>query len=213
MGNTRDGVGGARSIPVHPHVHGEHVWAIRDGGASAGSSPRTWGTPRRRLAGGYPSRFIPTYMGNTLMISTLYNDISVHPHVHGEHTKERKRRYPRLGSSPRTWGTPHRRQRRRSDQRFIPTYMGNTRDNHGIPVSVSVHPHVHGEHVSVYVTAIRPDGSSPRTWGTHSNRAGTVCNTRFIPTYMGNTVTAAPNVVPPAVHPHVHGEHLFGIVI
>ena len=70
--------------PVHPHVHGERASVRLAPLRSAGSSPRTWGTPsdpRLRL---FTHRFIPTYMGNAMAPFRGNTEHSVHPHVHGE---------------------------------------------------------------------------------------------------------------------------------
>ena len=44
VGNTARKVRRQVKRPVHPHVRGEHAFAIRDVFPDAGSSPRPWGT-------------------------------------------------------------------------------------------------------------------------------------------------------------------------
>jgi len=55
---------------------------------------------------------------------------------------------------------------------------------------ITVHPHVHGERAVAIGIARRDDGSSPRTWGTLELLDGRVLYLRFIPTYMGNALSA-----------------------
>ena len=90
---------------VHPHVHGERVFATAPGYSQIGSSPRTWGTPYRGLQPLRRSRFIPTYMGNATGFPGKIINIPVHPHVHGERLLGWPRPRRASGSSPRTWGT------------------------------------------------------------------------------------------------------------
>ena len=49
-------------------------------------------------------------------------------------------------------------------------------------------------------------GSSPRAWGTRVDDGQGRHRPRFIPTCMGNARIPPRAAVPPAVHPHVHGE-------
>ena len=75
-------------LPVHPHVHGErgdygNYWNLR-----IGSSPRTWGTLVAKNGFYFLVRFIPTYMGNADVVYTTPGTYTVHPHVHGERTRQ-----------------------------------------------------------------------------------------------------------------------------
>ena len=65
MGNSADTHHRARSVPVHPHVHGElrNSWFPLPG--YLGSSPRAWGTLYLVWRGLWQNRFIPTCMGNS----------------------------------------------------------------------------------------------------------------------------------------------------
>ena len=111
---------------VHPHVHGEHHSRFKGRALFLGSSPRTWGTQFRQLKCRCRYRFIPTYMGNTLLPQIDTKWFSVHPHVHGEHLYESIFMPINTGSSPRTWGTRQIPHEKVNKCRFIPTYMGNT---------------------------------------------------------------------------------------
>jgi len=72
-------------------------------------------------------RFIPTRMGNTRAERLRVQDISVHPHTHGEHPVDVDSEFARAGSSPHAWGTRYLVFVNEFPCRFIPTRMGNTR--------------------------------------------------------------------------------------
>ena len=76
-----------QTLPVHPHVCGEHAIQRTCRGGIIGSSPRMWGTysPGNRDTGN--TRFIPTYVGNISEGCSLHLLPSVHPHVCGEHVR------------------------------------------------------------------------------------------------------------------------------
>ena len=179
----------APAFAVHPHVHGEHFSAFSEIDFPIGSSPRTWGTQTRLKETVFSIRFIPTYMGNTDFSGTSVNSATVHPHVHGEHLLKAVIAPDSSGSSPRTWGTLCRVRRGGWRRRFIPTYMGNTPSNLANACSDAVHPHVHGEHLRIDIPNSLDVGSSPRTWGTLLRTSLYSTIFRFIPTYMGNTIS------------------------
>ena len=196
-----------RSVPaVHPHVHGERIDVFRHGGSQCGSSPRTWGTHRRRLSATSWYRFIPTYMGNASTGLVCIVPTPVHPHVHGERFLVVCQRNGTMGSSPRTWGTRVVHFVLRVVHRFIPTYMGNARTRRSTRPAGPVHPHVHGERSARWYRVHTGFGSSPRTWGTRRRRLQPGVSDRFIPTYMGNAYRPLLSLYQVPVHPHVHGE-------
>ena len=191
---------------VHPHVHGE-LLVVRDGVLLAvGSSPRAWGTHlhhRDRVDSG---RFIPTCMGNSVVLSRGSCADPVHPHVHGELPGLSGGRTFPNGSSPRAWGTPRRPGQLPRSDRFIPTCMGNSRGGSANKATGTVHPHVHGE-LSVLAAEDRDaSGSSPRAWGTLHDFGVHQIRMRFIPTCMGNSRGSRAGRGSRPVHPHVHGE-------
>ena len=166
MGNSFRQAATHRSVPVHPHVHGEllsySAMVIR----RSGSSPRAWGTLCNRSRAGPEYRFIPTCMGNSHSYSGTRSDPSVHPHVHGELTNPNAGRRTDTGSSPRAWGTRITAPPAQDQGRFIPTCMGNSYHDHYCRRPAAVHPHVHGEliHLAAFLNDLV--GSSPRAWGT-----------------------------------------------
>jgi len=170
MGNAAGCLPRSSRRAVHPHVHGERRISLCFWVGSAGSSPRTWGTPPGDPAGSTRVQFIPTYMGNAFASAVAFDML--------------------CGSSPRTWGTLGVDPAARAPPRFIPTYMGNAESPLGFFCPVSVHPHVHGERWRALGGLGAVAGSSPRTWGTPIGDAVKIGLLRFIPTYMGNAVVS-----------------------
>ena len=153
-----------------------------------GSSPRVWGTQRHKKGPGYPCRFIPTCVGNTLPPHVPRAMQTVHPHVCGEHTSQKEGTWFQFGSSPRVWGTQHCAASLIISIRFIPTCVGNTLQEPQTPIMTPVHPHVCGEHLFDSHVFGRFYGSSPRVWGTHIYSGVLLDYIRFIPTCVGNTI-------------------------
>ena len=130
-------------------------------------SPRMRGTRGLRLARPMLIGLIPTYAGNTLAATCGRPVRRAHPHVCGEHNRVLTGRFPALGSSPRVWGAPIKRQAGAASLRLIPTCVGST-DLKARNVSLSsAHPHVCGEHSASGFPFPPYPGSSPRVWGAH----------------------------------------------
>ena len=116
---------GIDDVPVHPHVREEQVRRLCLPLHLLGSSPRTWGTAACASVSGSPRRFIPTYVGNSLLAGKSRCSVSVHPHVRGEQLIHCSGTDARGGSSPRTRGTGGVDILLVEADRFIPTYVGN----------------------------------------------------------------------------------------
>ena len=111
---------------VHPHICGEHACNNHLHKMTTGSSPHMWGTRQISIFIHTSLRFIPTYVGNTAL-STIGRHIeSVHPHICGEHFSSPSSTILISGSSPHMWGTLFDEEVIEVQERFIPTYVGNT---------------------------------------------------------------------------------------
>ena len=153
------------------------------------------------------TRFIPTCVGNTIASAQINPLPSVHPHMRGEHLKPCYKIFLILGSSPHAWGTPSISGPHVGDDRFIPTCVGNTTRYAWTRAEITVHPHMRGEHGARAPDAVGPDGSSPHAWGTRRLKVPFLDTDRFIPTCVGNTLSAAIAALTRSVHPHMRGEH------
>ena len=77
--------------------------------------------------------------------------------------------------------------------RFIPTYVGHTRNVGGGSIASTVHPHIRG----AYRSSLGGDGMA--NW--------------FIPTYVGHTTRLVPMWKWQSVHPHIRGAYLMSTFI
>jgi len=125
VGNIGAGLSRLSVVPVHPHVCGEHSPSSRSKNKRRGSSPRVWGTFFNLRDAFFVARFIPTCVGNMLIVAVVPVVIPVHPHVCGEHGSMRFSSARMCGSSPRVWGTYCSNLRIHVILRFIPTCVGN----------------------------------------------------------------------------------------
>ena len=139
------------------------------GVARIGSSPQAWGKAfsKRRHTG--KLWFIPTGVGNIVpMIADICRS-TVHPHGRGENGIEAHNAQFEYGSSPRAWGKLLTQTGLFKDVRLIPTGVGKldvapfaALQDRSIPTSVGnmvsvptvqsgplVHPHGHGEVLTV----------------------------------------------------------------
>jgi len=188
VGNTMEKGRAESAKTVHPHGCGEHLFCRMGGTAGGGSSPRVWGTrPRPQLIQVF-SGFIPTGVGNTLLLQVVLSSRAVHPHGCGEHVFWWCSGRYGSGSSPRVWGTLKHHTAKAQLKRFIPTGVGNTNSGFGLLQYIAVHPHGCGEHLAGGLTLAMASGSSPRVWGTLSAFVSAIFKPRFIPTGVGNTL-------------------------
>ena len=193
---------------VHPHVCGEHQIPRRPPLCTRGSSPRVWGTFNHLLPQFGICRFIPTCVGNISCRAKPINTPSVHPHVCGEHHKGASVARLPVWFIPTCVGNMQERALDFLPFRFIPTCVGNMRPPLPSRPTITVHPHVCGEHILTTISITEIIGSSPRVWGTSILRPGAPARSRFIPTCVGNIQTPVHGSRWPSVHPHVCGEHV-----
>ena len=138
-----------------------------------------------------------------------YNIVQpVHPHTRGEHMSLISGAVSLGGSSPHPWGTHDHGNDAGGYFRFIPTPVGNTARPRPDVKALAVHPHTRGEHPTTPHRPKPSGGSSPHPWGTHRHAFFVAFQFRFIPTPVGNTLTAEFLEGIQAVHPHTRGEHL-----
>ena len=207
VGNIQQGICFPRSQTVHPHACGEHFRVRNRTSIFPGSSPRLWGTYRQGDHVERVRRFIPTPVGNIQHRSHFQLPRPVHPHACGEHASPPRPANLPSGSSPRLWGTCLGTGTRRTEDRFIPTPVGNMSASTNASMVVAVHPHACGEHQTRPRFRNRLFGSSPRLWGTYLRSTAWSFSFRFIPTPVGNIRHWTRSGGLKTVHPHACGEH------
>ena len=73
--------------------------------------------------------------------------------------------------------------------------------------TLTVHPHLRGEHCTHCERWIQNAGSSPPAWGAFPLPLPQLVSGRFIPTCVGSMNRRSHTTTPSAVHPHLRGEH------
>ena len=207
VGHTGGLLPWGRMEPVHPHIRGAYNGDEETTRSGLGSSPHTWGIRCKKSLMIITVRFIPTYVGHTILEYINLGENSVHPHIRGAYFSDNDAAREFNGSSPHTWGILQPPRNRLSSSRFIPTYVGHTLAGRYSRCNPPVHPHIRG----AYPTQARSDapgrGSSPHTWGIQKNKAWQCRNARFIPTYVGHTKELFSRESGDAVHPHIRGAY------
>ena len=173
---------------------------------TTGSSPRVWGTRHVPISPQPRLRFIPTRVGNSIIIKFKRIWKTVHPHACGELSRMFMTIDSVSGSSPRVWGTLYIIPSTLHIYRFIPTRVGNSTACRLYQQCQPVHPHACGELTTFRLTESTSCGSSPRVWGTQLTGADDIDNRRFIPTRVGNSCFLAMMMCYLSVHPHACGE-------
>ena len=156
-----------RQDAVHPHIRGEYLQFESFYTPQYGSSPHPWGIRHCVPCRPCRVRFIPTSVGNTLFSRLLIWMVTVHPHIRGEYIQLDAHPLFARGSSPHPWGIRPRCGCPSARQRFIPTSVGNTREEKEVVQSIAVHPHIRGEYQTSKQSIRSQDGSSPHPWGIH----------------------------------------------
>ena len=149
VGHTQSRLSQPPQRSVHPHLRGAYSNQMQDQVFQPGSSPPTWGILPFSPAVPSVARFIPTYVGHTVISGIQKFDTAVHPHLRGAYRCSLFGSLRPGGSSPPTWGIrgrvkdqfgldavhPHLRGayglssiQYRLPIRFIPTYVGHTLD-------------------------------------------------------------------------------------
>ena len=194
-------------ITVHPHIRGAYSPTFAVVLSTCGSSPPTWGIRLRSHTHRFGSAVHPHLRGAYIFFMVVAVIIAVHPHLRGAYTFSICPMEIEAGSSPPTWGILCVSGTAIPSARFIPTYVGHTYYCDTDSMVCSVHPHLRGAYIVLFVTCTIYSGSSPPTWGIRCTRNSPQCTHRFIPTYVGHTPPLLPLPPPPPVHPHLRGAY------
>ena len=172
-----------------------------------GSSPHSRGTPAKSVLLNILVRIIPAFAGNTSVSRHLERAARDHPRIRGEHYKNWLYSSVKLGSSPHSRGTPHKRAIRISHVRIIPAFAGNTCNGVVCDAGNWDHPRIRGEHCTVTFDAQDSAGSSPHSRGTPLPASQTRCPAGIIPAFAGNTISRLLGGILSRDHPRIRGEH------
>ena len=181
---TRIAVGFSTSISRFIPACGELGFYGGNAMKYIGSSPLARGTQPHCQRTRTPSRFIPAYAGNSVLVLVLAYPF--HPRLRGELTENAESASLSGGSSPLTRGTHPPRLNKTLRERFIPAYAGNS--------------------ISCQVAWMTSDGSSPLTRGTRLFPTPSVLVRQFIPAYAGNSCCFLCLMLKTPVHPRLRGE-------
>ncbi len=206
-GNTGAGSFARVGPTVHPRARGEHATSRPASACVCGSSPRSRGTQTDQAIQPVIGRFIPALAGNSVLHRPVLTLWSVHPRARGEHSVKYHPAGKRLGSSPRSRGTPDIQRLGLHRARFIPALAGNTSATRRPQACAAVHPRARGEHLGRLGCQLGPGGSSPRSRGTPGQLPEGRPGQRFIPALAGNTQEHGQDPQGEAVHPRARGEH------
>lgn len=105
------------------------------------------------------------------------------------------------------WGTPLRNSCKIIVSRITPTCVGNTGLTWLRTSRRWDHPHLCGEHLTMWVRFPRQPGSPPPVWGTQVVTQGLSWLGRITPTCVGNTNGRDEESPLSWDHPHLCGEH------
>ena len=150
---------------VHPHIRGAYRFWASECSCRIGSSPHTWGIHRIEPECQLQDRFIPTYVGHSGGGVATVSYSSVHPHIRGAYLTTCTLALSPSGSSPHTWGILLQFTPTQSSPRFIPTYVGHTKNCFTMQQTPPVHPHIRGAYSPHHGGQVTHHGSSPHTWG------------------------------------------------
>ena len=177
-------------IAEHPRVCGENGKAGNGTMATAGTSPRMRGKPRKGRYRYQMRRNIPAYAGKTLTTGLTQRLDAEHPRVCGENRRPRQRVLAASGTSPRMRGKPATIADPQRLSRNIPAYAGKTRRAVCPLAPPPEHPRVCGENRQIASEIGVRDGTSPRMRGKHLEPLKIVDTKRNIPAYAGKTFPA-----------------------
>ena len=206
VGKSRPPPAWRRGSPVHPHVRGEEIAAVRSDVLRLGPPPRAWGRAAASAAGTMVLGSTPTCVGKSGPAIGDRDDLWVHPHVRGEESATRLQAHVRAGPPPRAWGRDQSAPDQRGASRSTPTCVGKRPLSGGWRCHSRVHPHVRGEEPTGLDGRPNPDGPPPRAWGRGLSGSPGVARGGSTPTCVGKSFRPSPRRSRWPVHPHVRGE-------
>ena len=130
---------------------------------------------------------IPTRVGTSLVVSSLWLSLRDHPHACGDKRTSASLMISVIGSSPRVWGQETVIQFSHSRCRIIPTRVGTSQAMRVATYRGKDHPHACGDKSHQFEVFQRRLGSSPRVWGQGFVPVTSSMGLRIIPTRVGTS--------------------------
>ena len=134
-----------------------------------------------------------------------------HPRIRGEHSKTRRSRARRTGSSPHTRGAPAGVVIDAHHPGIIPAYAGSTCEIIEGSSPGPDHPRIRGEHPDSVIDHCPTGGSSPHTRGAREIFAAHCASYGIIPAYAGSTPILHVRSRKQMDHPRIRGEHAWRV--
>ena len=189
IGNTFLSSSATCTTSVYPYVYREHHVEFSLPTKRRGLSLCIQGTPKFSQSVFYTERFIPMYIGNTCRTVQIGLAFAVYPYVYREHCLMVTPYGILIGLSLCIQGTRRGQKFLMDCRRFIPMYIGNTRHHRMGTKKAPVYPYVYREHVLILNNLESRSGLSLCIQGTRIQALIHRHEFRFIPMYIGNTIT------------------------
>ena len=170
---------------VYPHVCGAARGEAHEAVFDKGLSPRVWGSLWAIRCRGLLAGSIPTCVGQPTAAKWWSWIDGVYPHVCGAAFFEPANSTLQDGLSPRVWGSQVFATCMAKATVSIPTCVGQPHWHSAAAHCVEVYPHVCGAALMDEMEERSLSGLSPRVWGSHTGAVGDRCNSRSIPTCVG----------------------------
>ena len=154
----------ARKNPNHSHVCGINFLVCPILMSVIESFPRMWDQLVENILAADVSRIIPTYVGSTFFVGSVFKFDANHSHVCGINGPSTGKRSPFNESFPRMWDQHRSQSQSPLRMRIIPTYVGSTSAACTGALSLTNHSHVCGINYSFFITSITAFESFPRMW-------------------------------------------------
>jgi len=139
----------------------------------------------------------------SVMVIIFFPD---HPHTRGERASSSGAAHRNGGSSPHAWGTLLAISASATNERIIPTRVGNAHGWSRSRCHRPDHPHTRGERFNSVAYKGPSLGSSPHAWGTPEVLCKRKYVRRIIPTRVGNASIFSHRSPSLPDHPHTRGE-------
>ena len=195
------------AIRDHPRIRGEHNGVQYSPAGYFGSSPHSRGAHSTDGILFVYGRIIPAFAGSTPRSTTRARTPRDHPRIRGEHLVRLAGYGAQPGSSPHSRGARSRDPSSLRAGRIIPAFAGSTTCSMILPISMTDHPRIRGEHHPGELGRSRGQGSSPHSRGAPRRGRPVPLPAGIIPAFAGSTTRSPVPTRSARDHPRIRGEH------